>query len=40
MIKSMQEPGAAINYNIMIAIAKGIVTANDRKILKENRGTI
>ena len=29
----------SINYNIMIAIAKGIVTANDRTILKENGGT-
>ena len=40
MIKSMREPGAVINYNIMIAIAKEIVKANDRTILKENRGTI
>ena len=30
MIKSMRESGAVINYNNMIAIAKGIVTANDR----------
>ena len=40
MIKSMRESGAVIIYNIIIAIIKGIVTANDRTILKENGGTI
>ena len=36
----MRELGALINYNIMITITKGIVTANDRTLLKENGGTI
>ena len=40
MIKSMWELGAVINYNIVIAIAKGIVRANDRIMLKENGRTI
>ena len=40
MIKSMQKLGTAINYNIIIIIARGIVTANDRTLLKENGGTI
>ena len=40
MIKSMWELGAVINYNIVITIAKGIVRANDRIMLKENGRTI
>ena len=36
----MRELGAVINYNMMIAIAKGIVTAIDRTLLKENGGAI
>ena len=40
MIESMREPGAVINYNIMMAIAEEIVTANDRTLLKENGGII
>ena len=35
----MREQGAVINYDTMIAIAKEIVTANERILLKENRGT-
>ena len=40
IIKSMRELGTLINYNIVITITKGIVTANDRTLLKENGGTI
>ena len=32
--------GAVVNYNVLIAIAKGIVTANDRTLLAEYGGTI
>ena len=40
MIKSMRESGAVINYNIMIAIANGLIQANDRTLLREYGGTI
>ena len=42
MIKIMRELREVIKHNIMItiAIAKGIVTANDVTLLKENGGTI
>ena len=33
MIKNVRESGAVINYNIMIAIAKEIVKANDMTLL-------
>ena len=29
-----------VNYNIAIAIGKGIVLANDRTLLKENGGSL
>ena len=40
MIKKMRESGSVINYNIMIAIAMGIIKANDRTLLKEYGGAI
>lgn len=40
MIKNMRKSGCAVNYNIAIAIGKGIVLANDRSLLKENGGQI
>lgn len=40
MIKSMRAAGCVVNYNIAISIAKGIVLANDRSLLKENGGTL
>jgi len=32
----MRDSGSVINYSIMIAIATGIIKANDRTLLKEN----
>ena len=40
MIKSMRAVGCIVNYNIAISIAKGIVLANDRSLLKENGGIL
>ena len=40
MINTMRESGAVVNYNILTAVAVGIVTANDRTMLRENGGTI
>ena len=40
MIKKMRESGSVINYNIIRAIATGIIVANDRTLLKENDGSI
>ena len=40
MIKSMGELGPISNYSIIISIAEGIVTVDDRTHLKENGGTI
>ena len=40
MASNMRLSGAVVNYNILIAIAKGIVVANDRTSLKEYGGTI
>lgn len=40
MASSMRMSGAVVNYNILIAIAKGIITANDRTLLSEHGGTI
>ena len=34
LVKEMQLSGAAMSYNILIGIAKGIVCANDRNLLK------
>ena len=39
MASSMRLSGAVVNYNVLIAIAKGIITANDRTLLTENGGT-
>ena len=35
MIKSMRVAGCVVNYNIAISIAKGIVLANNRPLLKK-----
>ena len=32
----MKSAGAAMSYNIVIGIAKGIICANDRTLLQEN----
>ena len=40
MVKKMRESGLVVNYNILIAVAVAIITANDRTLLKENGGTI
>ena len=40
MIKKMRKSGAFVNYNILIAVAVAITTANDRTLLKENGGAI
>ena len=40
MVKKMRESGAVVNYNILIAVAVGIITGNDRTLLKENGSTI
>ena len=39
MASNMRLSGAVVNYNILIAIAKSIVVANDRTSLKEYGGT-
>ena len=36
MIKNMKQTGCVVNYNIVIAIGKGIILANNRNLLKEN----
>ena len=38
MIISMRQYGAVMNYNSMIAIAKGIINANDSMLMRENGG--
>ena len=40
MITKIRESGAIINYSIIMAVATGIIIANDRTLLKENDGTI
>ena len=40
MVSGMRIAGAVVNYNILIAIAKGIVIANDRTLLAEHGGPI
>ena len=40
MIQSMRAARCVVNYNIAISIAKGIVSANDRLLLKENGGNL
>ena len=36
MASSMRLAGAVVNYNVLIAVAKGIIIANDRTLLAEN----
>ena len=40
MTSSMRLSGAVVNNNVLIAIAKGLVIANDRTLLAEFGGTI
>ena len=40
MIKSKRAAGCVVNCNIAISIAKGIVLANNRFLLKENDGNL
>ena len=40
MTASMRLAGAVVNYNVIIAVAKGIVMANDSTLLAENGGGI
>ena len=40
MIKSMRAASCIVNYNTAISLAKGIVLANDRSLLKENGGIL
>ena len=40
MAQSMRLTGAVVNYNILIAIAKALIIANDRTMLAEYGGTI
>ena len=40
MATSMRISGAVVNYNVLIAIARGLIIANDRTLLVENGGTI
>ena len=36
----MKQAGCVVNYNIAIAIGKGIVLAKDRTLSKENCGSL
>ena len=40
MVESMRASGLAITYDITISIAKGLIQAHDRTLLKENGGSI
>ena len=40
MIKNMHSAGTVVSYDITISIAKGLILANDRTLLKENGGNI
>ena len=40
MAQSMRLTGAVVNYNVLIAIAKGLLFANDRTLLAEYGGSI
>ena len=40
MIKSMREAATGVTYDMTISIARGIVCANDRTLLKDNGGNI
>ena len=40
MIKSMRASGHSITYHITISIAKGLVKAHNRTLLKEHGGSI
>lgn len=37
MVKNMKQAGCAVNHNIALAIAKGIVLANDRSLFKKKK---
>ena len=36
----MRNAGAVVNFHIIVGLATGIVLANDRTLLKENRVTV
>ena len=40
MAKTMRISGAVVNYNVLMAIARGLIIANDRTLLVENGGSI
>ena len=40
MIKNRRSAGSGVSYDITISIARGIICANDRTLLKENGGVI
>ena len=40
MINNMRSVGSVVSYDITISIARGIICANDRTLLKENGGVI
>ena len=40
VVTNLRLNGAVVNYNVLVAIAKGIVTATDRTLLSENGGNI
>ena len=40
MIKNMRSEGTVVSYDNTISIAKGLILANDRTLLKENGGNI
>ena len=40
MIKYMKQAGCAVNHNIALAIAKRIVSANDRSLKKKNGNSL
>ena len=40
MIKNMRSAGSIVSYDITISIARGIICANDKTLLKENGGVI
>ena len=40
VIKNMRSAGTVVSYDITISIAKGLILANDRTLLKESGGNI
>ena len=40
MTKNMRQAGCVVNYNIAIAVGKGIVLAKNQTLLKENGGSL